>query len=214
MILINLLPDGYRERNKTPIKFMVAVSSAVALNGTLLAFWAWTAFGVAAEMKSELAVLQDTKAGLEPQVAYHQELKKESGIFEAREKLLHRITSTRVNWTRKLDELVGLVNSGGEEKYLVWFDDLNVEVQENTRSKAFGRLKAEGHTAESFTHVANFLEDVAESKFSDVFGPPRAPEGSASETDEGLVPSKIWTFPLELDLKSPKERRALRGGGV
>ena len=212
MILINLLPEAYREKSKTPIKYMAAVAASVAINGSLLAFWAWTAFGVAAEVKSELTVLKDTKAGLEPQVNYHRELEAESKIFQSREQLLDRITSSRVGWTRKLDELIELVNRGGEEKYLVWFKDLEARVEDNARNNAFGHLKAEGHTAESFSQVANFLEDVSEHKFSDVFGPPRPPEGSAATTDEGLFPAKVWTFPLQVDLKSPEERKELRKG--
>ncbi len=212
MILINLLPEAYREKSKTPVKYMAGVAASVSICGSLLAFWAWTAFGVAAEVRSQLTVLSDTKAGLEPQVNYHRELEAESKIFQAREQLLDRITSSRVGWTRKLDELIELVNRQGEENYLVWFKDLEAQVQDNARSKVYGRLKAEGHTAESLSHVANFLEDVSQSKLRDVFGPPHAPEGSASETDEGLVPAKIWTFPLHLDLKSPEERKELRKG--
>lgn len=210
MILINLLPEGYREKAKTPIKYMAAVAGSVAVNASLLAFWAWTAFGVAAEVKSELTVLRDTKAGLEPQVAYHKELETESKVFESREDLLRRITSERVSWTRKIDELIDIVNEGGDEKYLVWFDGLSIEQKKNSRNDSHGKFKADGHTAESFSHVANFLEDVENSTFCDVFSPPRPPEGTASETDEGLIPSKIWTFPLELELKSPDERLKVR----
>ena len=212
MILINLLPEAYREKRKTPLKYMAAVAATVAVNGSLLAFWAWTAFGVAAEVSSELAVLKDTKAGLDPQVNYHRELEAESKVFQARGQLLDRITSSRVGWTRKLDELIELVNRGGEEKYLVWFKDLEARVEDNARGTAFGHLKAEGYTAESLSHVANFLEDVSEHEFSDVFGPPRAPEGQSATTDEGLFPANVWTFPLQVDLKSPEERKELRKG--
>ena len=51
MILIDLLPDEYRQKRRTPIKYMAAVMAAVALNGSLLAWWGWTAIGVAAEVK-------------------------------------------------------------------------------------------------------------------------------------------------------------------
>ena len=74
MILINLLPPEYRQKRQTPIKFMIAIALAVAVNASLVAYWGWTAFGVAAEVKSEVAVLQDTSDGLDPQVAYHESL--------------------------------------------------------------------------------------------------------------------------------------------
>ena len=40
MILINLLPDEYRRKGRTPVKFMAFTAGAVAINASLLAFWA------------------------------------------------------------------------------------------------------------------------------------------------------------------------------
>jgi Tfp pilus assembly protein PilN len=128
MILINLLPDEHRQKRRTPVKLLLAVTSSVAVNATLAAYWAWTAFGVSAEVKSELALLQDQKAGIDPQVAYHRDLEKESQTFDAREEMLKKITANRISWTRKLDELIDVINVGGDgEKYLVWLDDLTVD---------------------------------------------------------------------------------------
>lgn len=209
MILINLLPDEYREKKRTPVKLLLAVTASVAINGSLMAYWAWTAFGVAAEVKSELTVLMDQKAGLDPQVAYHHDLEKESQLFDAREEMLKRITANRISWTRKLDEIIDVVNVGGDgEKYLVWFDDLSVDQKENSRNKSYGNLKASGHSGStSFAHVANFLDDVERSPFCEDFNRPAPPEGSQSSKDEGLMPAEIFNFPLEATLKAPEDRR-------
>jgi Tfp pilus assembly protein PilN len=209
MILINLLPEEYRQKRRTPVKLLLAVTASVAINGSLIAWWAWTAFGVAAEVKSELAVLQDEKAGLDPQVAYHQDLEKESKLFEAREEMLKKITATRISWTRKLDELIDVVNVGGDgEKYLVWFDDATVDQKENSRQKSYGGLKASGHSgSSSLAHVANFLDDLERSPFCEDFMKPSPPEGSQTTKDEGLLPSEVWNFPLEAQLKAPEERQ-------
>jgi len=209
MILINLLPDEYRQKKRTPIKLLLAVTASVAVNGSLAAYWAWTAFGVAAEVKSELAVLQDQKATIDPQVTYHRDLEKESQLFDAREEMLKTITANRISWTRKVDELIDVVNVGGDgEKYLVWFDDLTVDQKENSRSKTFGSLKASGHSGStSFAHVANFLDDVERSPFCEDFNRPSPPEGSQSSKDAGLMPAEIFNFPLQATLKAPEERR-------
>lgn len=208
MILINLLPQEYRQRQRTPLKMMIAVAVSVAINASLLAYWAWTAFGVAAEVSSELAVLEDTMAGLNPQIAYHESLEKETKVFEQREATLTEITSKRVNWTRKVDELIDVINKGGEgEKYLVWLDNLNVDSEINSRKKTFGTLEAQGNSGSpKFSHVANFLDDLVDSPFSLDFNPPAPPEGSQSQIDPELVPSEVWSFPLELSLRDPKER--------
>jgi Tfp pilus assembly protein PilN len=209
MILINLLPDEYRQKRRTPVKLLLAVTASVAVNGSLLAYWAWTAFGVAAEVKSELSVLQDQKAGLDPQVAYHRDLEKESKLFESREEMLKTITANRISWTRKVDELIDVVNVGGDgEKYLVWFDDLNVDQKESARNKTYGSLKASGHSGSTNpSHVANFLDDLERSPFCEDFRKPAPPEGSQSSKDEGLMPAEVWNFPLEVALKAPEERR-------
>jgi hypothetical protein len=207
MILINLLPEEYRQKRRTPVKLLLAVSAVVAVNGSLAAFWAWTAFGVAAEVKSELSVLQDQKAGIDPQVAYHKDLENESALFEAREKMLKTITVSRISWTRKIDELIDVVNLGGDgEKYLVWFDDLTQK--ESGRNKSYGSLKATGHSGSTNpSHVANFLDDLERSTFCEDFNKPAPPEGSQSSKDEGLMPAEVWNFPLEVMLKAPEMRQ-------
>ena len=208
MILINLLPQEYRQRQRTPLKMMVAVAVSVAINASLLAYWAWTAFGVAAEVSSELAVLEDTMAGLNPQIAYHESLDKETKVFEQRESTLSEITSQRVNWTRKVDELIDVINKGGEgEKYLVWLGNLSVDSEINSRKKSFGTVEAQGNSGSpKFSHVANFLDDLVASPFTHDFNQPAPPEGSQSQVDPELVPSEVWSFPLELTLRDPKER--------
>jgi Tfp pilus assembly protein PilN len=209
MILINLLPDEFRQKKRTPVKLLLAITASVAVNASLAAYWAWTAFGVAAEVKSELAVLQDQKAAIDPQVSYHRDLEKESQLFDAREEMLKKITANRISWTRKIDEIIDVVNVGGDgEKYLVWLDDLTVDQKESARSKSFGSLKASGHSGStSFAHVANFLDDLERSPFCEDFNRPAPPEGSQSSKDEGLMPSEIFNFPLEATLKAPEERR-------
>jgi hypothetical protein len=208
MILINLLPEEYRQKTRAPLKFMAVVATSVAVNASLLAFWAWTAFGVAAEVRSELIVLQDTKQGLEPQVAYHRDLEKESKLFESRETTLKSVTEKRVSWTAQVDQLVDLINKGGDgDKYLIWLDGLSADMKENPRAGAYGTIKAQAHSGTAnFTHVANFLDDVELSSLSNNFNKPAAPTGTVQTKDEGLMPSEIWDFPLEMNLKAPKDR--------
>lgn len=207
MILINLLPAEHRQKRRTPLKYMLAVTGSAAINACLAAWWGWTAFGTAAEVKSELALLEDTDAGLKPQVSYHKSLDAESSVFRSREETLAEITTSRVSWTEKVDQLVELINKGGDEKYLIWLDDLNVDQKQQRSKTAGGLVKAGGNSgSENFAHVANFLEDVEESEFARDFGKPKPPEGSETKVDENLSPATVWGFDLELALKNPEER--------
>jgi Tfp pilus assembly protein PilN len=214
MILINLLPPEYRQKRRTPFKMMAAVALCATVNTSLLAYLAWTAFGVSAEVRSELAVLSDSMQGLKPQIEYHNVLEKESKVFTSREQALADVTSKRISWTEKLDQLVDLVNDGGsaEEEYLIWLDGLEVDTEANERKKSFGSMKASGKSgSENFSALATFLDDVQASPLSRDFSRPDSPEIPTKQVDLELVPSIVWTFPFELNLKSPEERAIANG---
>jgi Tfp pilus assembly protein PilN len=210
MIRINLLPEEYRKKARTPVKLVLALVAAVLVNAGLATWWAWTAFGVKAEIDSEAAALQTEMDGLTPQVNYYNSLDSESKQYKSRESTLSSITTSRVSWTKKLDELIDVVNRGGNgQRHMVWFDDLQVTMNQDPKAKIAGSLKASGHSgSDKFAQVANFLEDVEGSPFISDFQPPAPPQGTQTLVDETLVPSVVWAFPLELTLKSPEDRIA------
>lgn len=208
MIRINLLPEEYRKKARTPIKMLVGMGLVVALNAGLASWWGWTVFGVRAKIESESATLQLEMDGLTPQVGYFHALESESKQYKTREKTLSSITSSRISWTRKLDELIDVANAGGDgSRHLVWLDDLTVTQATDPNGKNFGSVRANGHSgSEKFAQVANFLEDLETSAFVDDFEKPSPPEGTQTLIDETLVPPVVWAFPLSLSLKGPEER--------
>jgi Tfp pilus assembly protein PilN len=208
MIRINLLPEEFRKKARTPIKLVLALGGAVVVNAGLVVWWAFQAFGIQAQIESEKESLQTEMDGLSPQVTYYSSLDSEAKAYKSRESTLQNITSSRISWTKKLDELIDVVNRGGNgQRHMVWFDDLTVAQATDARSKTAGTFKANGHSgSDKFAQVANFLEDVESSTFVSDFLPPSPPEGSQAQEDDSLVPSVAWSFPLALLLKSPEER--------
>ena len=210
MININLLPEAYRPQPGITPKKAAAIAAGALVNASLLAWWAWLSIGVTQTVESRLDALREDMAGLTPQVQYHRGLEAEHRQYQSREKTLDEITGERISWTRKLDELVDLANTGSDtSRYLVWFGTLNVSQVSDTRRQDFGSLRAEGYSGSgNFANVANFLDDLEASSFAKGFNPPAPPEGSQSKVDEELIPSEVWSFPVELSLKSPEERKA------
>ena len=215
MILINLLPDEYKKQRRTPVKLLLAVSSGVAVNASLLAWWCWLAFGVRNAAELERDVLTETMAGVDPQVAHYQSLERENRQFTSREETLGSITQSRVNWTRKIDELIDVINKGGGgKKYLVWLDNLDISTTVDTRNETYGKLVAKAHSgSRDFAQLANFLDDVEMAEFSRGFYPPAPPEGQQREPDKTLSPSEFWDFTLQVHLMAP-EQRLLATAGV
>jgi Tfp pilus assembly protein PilN len=208
MIRINLLPEEFRKKARTPIKLVLALGGAVVVNAGLVVWWAFQAFGVQAQIESEAASLQTEMDGLSPQVTYYSALDSEAKAYKSRENTLQNITASRISWTKKLDELIDVVNRGGNgQRHMVWFDDLTVAQATDARSKTAGTFKANGHSgSDKNAQVANYLEDVESSSFISDFQPPSPPEGSQAQEDDSLVPSIAWSFPLSLTLKSAEER--------
>jgi Tfp pilus assembly protein PilN len=208
MIRINLLPDEYKKKTRTPLKLMLTVAGLVAVNALALAWLAFLHLGVQAEIESEHSVLQTESDGLAAQVKYHKSLEQEKKIYSLREQALSDVTANRISWTRKADELIDIVNKGAQgDRHMVWFDDLIVQQTADSRSKAYGSMRASGHSgSERFDQIANFLDDVEQSSFLGDFQPPAPPEGTQQQTDKDLQPAVVWSFPLQLNLKSPEER--------
>lgn len=210
MIRINLLPEEYRRKARTPVKLLLTVAAVVTVNAGLFAWWGYLAFGIQAEIESERAVLQTETDGLAPQISYHKSLEGERLRFASRESTLASITKSRVGWTRKLDELVDVINEGGEgRRHFVWLDDLNVSQRMDPRTKSAGTVKSAGHSGSNdIAQVANFLEDLERSPFIQEFDPPAAPEGTQTLVDKDLVPAVVWNFPLALSLKAKEDPNA------
>lgn len=210
MIRINLLPEEYRNAGRTPVKLLLSVAAAVSINGLLVAWWAWLAFGIAAEIESERTVLQTEMDGLTPQVKYHQALEGEQKRFASRERTLADITASRISWTQKIDQLLDVISSGSStSRHFVWLDDLTVSQKVNARTKSGGSLRAAGFSgSDNFAQVANYLEDIENSEsFMKHFRKPGPPEGTESVVDEELIPAVVWSFPLSLEINTPEERQ-------
>lgn len=147
MIRINLLPEEYRKKARTPVKLVLALAAVVTVNAGMATWWAWQRIGIQAEIESEAASLQTEMDGLNPQVTYHQSLESESKQYKTREDTLASITSSRISWTKKLDELIDVVNRGQNgQRHLVWLDDLQVSQSTDPKAKVPGTVRAAGHS--------------------------------------------------------------------
>ncbi|MEZ5978896.1 MAG: hypothetical protein R3F34_11825 [Planctomycetota bacterium] len=214
MIIINLLPEEYLRARRKPAQTLAVLGTVAAVNVALLLWLASLFFGSKSRIMGELGVLESDMASLTPQLAYHDDLEKENKQFQSREETLREITLGRVSWTEKVDQLVDVINHGGEgEKYLVWLNDLKVvqAVQSSSKSKtpqSGGTFRATGYSGSpNFGLVANFFEDLTESDFAGGFLPPAPPQGRREAKDEGLIPSEIFSFTLDLQLAPPEVRK-------
>ena len=112
MIRVNLLPQDYRKKTATPMAVLLPTVGAITL--VLLAGfgWAWLHFAELAKVDNDLSDLQGTLASKAPALAYVAKLKEEHADFENRKSTIKEIASSRVLWTKKLDELFDIATNG------------------------------------------------------------------------------------------------------
>ncbi|MEM8714104.1 MAG: hypothetical protein AAGG01_24430, partial [Planctomycetota bacterium] len=202
MITINLLPDEYRRRAKSPVGMIAAVAGAVLVNASLIAYWGYLEFGISRNIETTRSVLQLDLDGLKPQVAYHEKLKNEISVRSARETTLAEITQNRVLWTKVMDELIDVVHAGREGiEHFVWFDDIDVKMLAAARGRttSFGSLSASAHSgSEGYDQVSNFLDDMNDTELTSlgqIFGKTGDPEGTRNAPEKDLIPAVNWSFP-------------------
>ena len=83
-----------------------------------------------------------------------------------------------------------------EQGALVYEVTLFHEIDPASRDRAYSR-----------SQIGNFLDELSASTFMEDFHEPGHPEGTESLTDEELMPSVVWSFPLTVELKSAEERK-------
>ncbi|HET6202071.1 MAG TPA: hypothetical protein VFI25_04635 [Planctomycetota bacterium] len=212
MITINLLPQDYRRRERTPWRLFAATMLGVLAASVSLAYAAYARFGLLARVRAERQAVEDQLEGLKPSVAYHDDLVAEKTEADKRLATIQEIRVARVQWTRKLDELAEIVNTASDaDRYLVWFDELTADT--GAEGKTGGKVNAKGLSgSDNFANVALFFEDLkGHVDFAKDFDGQSNPTGKRTEKDEELIPSQVWEFPLELILKKrelPKTGKA------
>lgn len=222
MIKVNLLPAEYRKKDRTPLRVFGALIGGVLAICATGYYYVELRFGQLSAVETEVAGVQNELSGLEPQVRHHDSLVKEKADYMTREQTIHQIQASRISWTRNVDRLIDLVNSGESRDedargYLVWLSQLSISQNLMAGSGGRGRNQAAANgggvttngycAAQHFASVTQFFDDLkGDEEFFTDFATLNDPKGSVTETNENLEPSRVWTFPIELKVNAPTSR--------
>jgi Tfp pilus assembly protein PilN len=216
MTRINLMPSDLRRAESTPLRVLLPVIAAVVVVVAVGFGWAFLRFGKLETARSELETAKSELGSLEPRRKYVEALKDELAEFKTREQTIRRsIASSRVLWTRKLDQLFDVATSdNGGQDYLLWIDTLEVRPPQATNAKKgvvpaeSMRIKgwcfAERNPLENFN---TFHRKLRESAFYADFADIPNPAGKAEELDGALRPKTAWTVDLTLPMKPREEKK-------
>ena len=223
MTRINLLPQDYRKRTATPLGVLLPTVGAITVVLVLGFGWAWLHFAELAKVEGVRTDLEATLQSKGPSLAYVAALKEEHADFENRKSTIKEIASSRVLWTKKLDELFDIAtNDDGGAQYLIWLSSLEVKPPSvgggRGRTAALGEtLTMKGHCFADKAPLQKYNQFHAAIKHSDFFRDFATlddPAGKAVEFDDKLKPSSAWAMDLTLSMRprDPQKAGATKGG--
>lgn len=201
MIRINLLPEQYRRSERTSPKVFGAMLVAVVLTCSVFGWFGLIYFGKLKELERKHETISNTLATESKRASYYDQLVAEEKDFSKRSKTITTIASSRMPWTKVLDELIDVINNN-TDRHVAWF--ANLDIKEGNTAKAGPSVNMPGLVQGSkITMVANFHEDLEKTNFfrdvKDVSQP-----SAAKKTDKERYPQEAYAFTLKWTFKQAK----------
>ena len=216
MTRINLIPADMRRAEATPLRVLIPILVSVLLVVCATFSWAFIHFGTLSTSRADFESAKAELAAVEPGRKYVESLKDELAEFKNREKTIKSIASSRVLWTRKLDQLLDVTtddNSG--QDFLLWLDSVEVRQPQASQGpkgrsdgetvRVVGWCFAEKNPLENFN---TFHRKLRQSPFYEDFADMPNPAGKTEEFDGALRPKTAWTVDLMLPMKARDEKKS------
>lgn len=201
MIRVNLLPVEYRKAEGPPLARVAVVVAGAILVTSALGGWGYVHFGVLAEAESRRDQLQQDLEQLRQQAERSKSLLREYTEYQRRRDTIEKIGSSRILWSRKLDEFGDIIHNKGDQKdYLVWLSSVRTSAGRGADSPV--GLQFQGLCAGSLSNLSDFNKRIKDTKeFFEDFNRISPPAGTQKTFGDGKFPAVGWDFSFELDHK-------------
>jgi len=207
MIKVNLLPPEYRKSDGPPIARVAALVVGAVVSASAFGFWCWMHFSVLAEAEAQRAEKEEQLAQVRAQAERSDALLREFQEYQRRRDTIEKIGSSRVLWSRKLDEMADLIHNKGDTKaFMVWLNAIRTTGARGPESPVGISISGVSGGAE-YQKLSDFNRTIKETKeFFEDFVKVDPPEGTLRRFDDGRFPISGWEFSFTLDHKHPNWR--------
>lgn len=206
MIKVNLLPPEYRKVDGTPVARLVTTIAGVIAVTAAAGYWGWFHMAVLAQAKEDREQQEVELSALKAQAERSKALLGEFKEYQRRRETIEKIGSSRILWSRKLDEFADLIhNKGDTKRHLVWLSSIRTQNGRSPGSPV--ALVFHGWSGGDYNKLSVFNADIKKSEdFFPDFVSVDPPEGKETSFDDDALPSKAFDFTFGLDLKQPNWR--------
>jgi Tfp pilus assembly protein PilN len=198
MLRINLLPDEFKSPEKTSLSTLLSLTVCTFLSVSALCCVAYLYFGVlkSAEMKRDIA--KEEYENLAPMAKYADDLDTEKRDYMKRSQAIKEIEHTRIMWTKKIDQLLQVINNHGMiDRHWAWLKELRVKMGAQSRDPG---MEIKGFVAgDQYERLSNFNEDLKNHPLYQDFCAISNPTGSIT-FEKKMIPPAAIEFDWELKL--------------
>ena len=204
MLRINLLPQEYRAPEGVSLGMLAMLVGCTLLSVSSICVAAFLYFSVLRDAESRRNIAMEEYENLAPMAKYADDLEAEKRDYMKRDEAIKRIESTRILWTRKIDQLCRVVNDKGhKDRHWAWLKELKMKMGEDVRDAG---IELKGYVAgDQYDHLSNFNEDLKDSPLFDGFRSISNPTGSITYEKERIPHEAIeFDWKLMLETKDSK----------
>jgi Tfp pilus assembly protein PilN len=206
MIRVNLLPPEYRKVDGPPVGRVVALVVGAFLVASALGGWGYVHFGMLAEAENQRVQLEEELAQLKQQAERSQLLLREFTEYQRRRDTIEKIGTSRILWSRKLDEMADIIHNKGDQKeYLVWLAAVKTTTGRSAESPI--GLQIQGLSGGTLANLSEFNKRIKDTReFFEDFTKVSPPAGQQKILDGKKYPNVAFDFSFEMDHKQPNWR--------
>jgi len=207
MIKINLLPPEYRKSDGPPIARVAALVVGAVVSASAFGVWCWVHFSVLADAEARRIEKEEDLAQVRDLADRSDALLREFQEYQRRRETIEKIGSSRILWSRKLDEMSDLIHNKGDTKaFLVWLNSVRTVGARGSDSQVGLSIAGISGGAE-YSKLSDFNRAIKETKeFFEDFVKVDPPEGTQRKFEDGRFPLAGWEFSFTLDHKHPNWR--------
>lgn len=206
MIRVNLLPPEYRKVDGPPVGRVVALVVGAFLVASALGGWGYVHFGMLAEEENKRAQLEEELTQLKQQADRSDSLLREFTEYQRRRDTIEKIGTSRILWSKKLDEVADIIHNKGDQKeYLVWLGSIRTTSGRSPDSPV--GLQIQGLSGWSLSNLSEFNKRIKDTKeFFEDFTRVDPPAGNQVKFNDKKYPDVGFNFTFIMDHKQPNWR--------
>ena len=198
MLKINLLPAEFKSTEHASLSALMMLMLCTFLSVSSICCVAYLYFGILKNAEMNRDIAKEEYENLAPMAKYADDLDTEKKEYMKRSLAIKDIETTRIIWTKKIDQLLQVINNHGRiDRHWVWLKDFRVKMGAQSREPG---MELKGYVAhDQYEHLSNFNEDLKNHPLFQDFCAISNPTGSITYEKKMLPPASI-EFDWELKL--------------